>query len=234
MARSYFEKVVETGTAFNGITSMLACYEEEIKALLAQSKQKTITLEGLKEQVNDIRNKQYEIYETWSGRMEEQLQNASVVTEQYKREYVALLSGYARFEKNRGNYSKAFVLLQKVPEDFPDIYRIYTEEAMLYQFKSYSNPFYNLDKAIEAFKKAETYIKENQGFSALNAKSKKTILMPLANSYFQLGRYNEADEVCDQVLRIDKKEYRAIALKSKIAFQMDYYENWHNKAVEAF
>ena len=234
MARSYFEKVVETGTAFNGITSMLACYEEEIKALLAQSKQKTITLEGLKEQVNDIRNKQYEIYETWSGRMEEQLQNASVVTEQYKREYVALLSGYARFEKNRGNYSKAFVLLQKVPEDFPDIYRIYTEEAMLYQFKSYSNPFYNLDKAIEAFKKAETYIKENQGFSALNAKSKKTILMPLANSYFQLGRYNEADEVCDQVLRIDKKEYRAIALKSKIASQMDYYENWHNKAVEAF
>ena len=58
--------------------------------------------------------------------------------------------------------------------------------------------------------------------------------MPLANSYFQLGRYNEADEVCDQVLRIDKKEYRAIALKSKIASQMDYYENWHNKAVEAF
>ena len=52
---------------------MLACYEEEIKALLAQSKQKTITLERLKEQVNDIRNKQYEIYETWSGRMEEQL-----------------------------------------------------------------------------------------------------------------------------------------------------------------
>lgn len=234
MARSYFEKVVETGTAFNGITSMLACYEEEIKALLAQSKQKTITLERLKEQVNDIRNKQYEIYETWSGRMEEQLQNASVVTEQYKREYVTLLSGYARFEKNRGNYSKAFALLQKVPEDFPDIYRIYTEEAMLYQFKSYSNPFYNLDKAIGTFKKAETYIKEKQGFSALNAKSKKTILMPLANSYFQLGRYKEADEVCDQVLRIDKKEYRAIALKSKIASQTDYYENWYNKAAEAF
>ena len=234
MARSYFEKVVETGTAFNGITSMLACYEEEIKALLAQSKQKTIPLEGLKEQVNDIRNKQYEIYETWSGRMEAQLQNASIVTEQYKREYVALLSGYARFEKKRGNYSEAFALLQKVPEDFPDIHRIYTEEAMLYQFKSYSNPFYNLEKAIETFKQAETYIKENQGFSALNAKSKKTILMPLANSYFKLGRYKEADEVCDQVLRIDKKEYRAIALKSKIASQMDYYENWHNKVAEAF
>ena len=234
MARSYFEKVVETGTAFNGITSVLACYEEEIKSLLAQSKQKTITLEGLKEQVNDIRNKQYEIYETWSGKMEEQLQNASVVTEQYKREYVALLSGYARFEKNRGNYSQAFALLQKVPEDFPDIYRIYTEEAMLYQFKSYSNPFYNLEKAIETFKKAETYIKENKGFSALNAKSTKTILMPLANSYFQLGRYKEADEVCDQVLRIDKKEHRAIALKSKIASQTDYYENWYNKAAEAF
>ena len=97
---------------------------------------------------------------------------------------------------------------------------------MIYQFKSYSNPFYNIDKAIETFKKAEASMKDGEEMYALTAKNKKCILMPLANSYFLCGRYEEADAVCEQVLQIDQKETRAITLKSKIASQMAFYDDF--------
>ena len=227
MAKSYYEKIMasDTNTAFNGVTSMLALYEEEIKATLKMSKKNKSAVEE-KEKANGLKNKQYEIYEAWVGKMEEQMQRYSELPEQYKRNYITLLSGYARFEKNRGNYNRAIALLKKVPEGFPDIYRIYVEEAMIYQFKSYSNPFYNIDKAIETFKKAEASMKDGEKMYALTAKNKKCILMPLANSYFLCGRYEEADAVCDQVLQIDQKETRAITLKSKIASQMSFYDDF--------
>ena len=227
MAKSYYEKIMasDTNTAFNGVTSMLALYEEEIKATLKMSKKNKSAVEE-KEKANGLKNKQYEIYEAWVGKMEEQMQRYSELPEQYKRNYITLLSGYSRFEKNRGNYNRAIALLKKVPEGFPDIYRIYVEEAMIYQFKSYSNPFYNIDKAIETFKKAEASMKDGEEMYALTAKNKKCILMPLANSYFLCGRYEEADAVCDQVLQIDQKETRAITLKSKIASQMSFYDDF--------
>ena len=227
MAKSYYEKIMalDKNTAFNGVTSMLALYEEEIKATLKMSKKNKSAVEE-KEKANGLKNKQYEIYETWVGKMEEQMQRYSELPEQYKRNYITLLSGYARFEKNRGNYNRAIALLKKVPEGFPDIYRIYVEEAMIYQFKSYSNPFYNIDKAIETFKKAEASMKDGEEMYALTAKNKKCILMPLANSYFLCGRYEEAERVCDQVLQIDQKETRAITLKSKIASQMAFYDDF--------
>lgn len=227
MAKSYYEKIMalDTNTAFNGVTSMLALYEEEIKATLKMSKKNKSAVEE-KEKANGLKNKQYELYEAWVGKMEEQMQRYSELPEQYKRNYITLLSGYARFEKNRGNYNRAIALLKKVPEGFPDIYRIYVEEAMIYQFKSYSNPFYNIDKAIETFKKAEASMKDGEEMYALTAKNKKCILMPLANSYFLCGRYEEAERVCDQVLQIDQKETRAITLKSKIASQMAFYDDF--------
>ena len=227
MAKSYYEKIMasDTNTAFNGVTSMLAIYEEEIKATLKMSKKNKSAVEE-KEKANGLKNKQYEIYEAWVGKMEEQMQRYSELPEQYKRNYITLLSGYARFEKNRGNYNRAIALLKKVPEGFPDIYRIYVEEAMIYQFKSYSNPFYNIDKAIETFKKAEASMKDGEELYALTAKNNKCILMPLANSYFLCGRYEEAERVCEQVLQIDQKETRAITLKSKIASQMAFYDDF--------
>ena len=224
-AKFYYEKVMESKSAFNGVTSMLALYEEEIKATLKMSKKNKSFAEE-KEKADELKNKQYEIYEAWVGKMEEQMQRSSEHPEQYKRNYITLLSGYARFEKNRGNYNRAIELLKKVPENFPDIYRVYTEEAMIYQFKSYSNPFYNIEKAIETFRKAESAMNEVEARYALTTKNKKYILMPLANSYFLCGRYEEADAVCDQVLQLDKREQRAIALKTKIASQMAFYEDY--------
>lgn len=225
-AKFYFEKIIETDTPFYGITSILACFGEEIKAIQSEEKERPSSMPELKEKAKSIEEKQYEIYEKWSGIMEERMQNSPEVSDKYKKDYVALLTGYARFEKNRGNYIRAMELLRKIPENFPDIYRVYTEEAMIYQFKSYSNPFYNIEKAIETFRKAESAMNEVEARYALTTKNKKYILMPLANSYFLCGRYEEADAVCDRVLQLDKKEQRAIALKTKIASQMAFYEDY--------
>ena len=227
MAKFYFETVMDTAseTAFNGLTSLLSLYEEEIKATLKKSRKNKSSAEE-KEKAKSLKNKQYAIYEAWVGKMEEKIQRVSDLPEQYKRDYVTLLSGYARFEKNRGNYIRAMELLKKVPEDFPEIYRIYAEEALIYQFKSYANPFYNIEKAIETLKKAAVSMKEDEETYPQKAKTKKCILMPLANSYFYCGRYEEAKRVCEQVLQIDQKETRAITLKSKIASQMSFYDDF--------
>ena len=225
-AKFYFEKIIETDTPFYGITSILSCFGEEIKVIQSEEKKRSSSMSELKEKAKSIEEKQYEIYEKWSGIMEERMQNSPEVSDKYKKDYVALLTGYARFEKNRGNYIRAMELLGKIPENFPDTYRVYTEEAMIYQFKSYSNPFYNIEKAIETFRKAESAMNEVEARYALTTKNKKYILMPLANSYFLCGRYEEADAVCDRVLQLDKKEQRAIALKTKIASQMAFYEDY--------
>ena len=225
-AKFYFEKIIETDTPFYGITSILSCFGEEIKVIQSEEKKRSSSMSELKEKAKSIEEKQYEIYEKWSGIMEERMQNSPEVSDKYKKDYVALLTGYARFEKNRGNYIRAMELLGKIPENFPDTYRVYTEEAMIYQFKSYSNPFYNIEKAIETFRKAESAMNEDEARYVLTTKNKKYILMPLANSYFLCGRYEEADAVCDRVLQLDKKEQRAIALKTKIASQMAFYEDY--------
>lgn len=87
---------------------------------------------------------------------------------------------------------------------------------MLYQFRSYKNRYYSLDKAVDTFKKAYSVIPEGSSNTSGSRKSRKSILMPLANTYFQMGRYDDASDVCDSVLLIDAKERRAIELKDRI------------------
>ena len=135
--------------------------------------------------------------------------------EQRKREYVVLMTGYARFERSRGDYEKALELLYRIPRTFPEIYRAYTEEAMIYQIKSYKNNFYSLENAIEMFKRAEDVLLY-EGTPKSTAKSQKSILMPMANAYFQLGLLDEAKSICEKILKIDAKEFRAVNLKNKI------------------
>ena len=215
-ARNWFTRITETEEPFNGITAILSCYEEETKGILSTSGNNFKSNYHLRDQVKRLNESQCAIYEKWCGAMEEQINGIESVSEQYKREYVSLVTGYARFERNRGNYEKAFELLERIPSEYPDMYRVYTEEAMLYQFRPYKNRFYSLEKAIETFQKAYASVEGETGRAAC-AKSKKSILMPLANTYFQSGRYKEASDVCERVLKIDGKEHRAISLKNRIA-----------------
>lgn len=215
-ARGWFMRIMETEEPFNGITAWLACNEEETKRILSDGRRSYKRSYQLREKVKTLNDSQCTIYEKWCAVMEERITGGESVSEQYKREYVSLVTGYARFERNRGNYEKAFELIERVPDGYPDMYRVYTEKAMLYQFRPYKNRFYSLERAIESFKKAYAAIEGEDGRTAC-AKSRKSILMPLANSYFQSGRYDEAESVCDKVLKIDHREQRAINLKNQIA-----------------
>lgn len=216
-ARQWFGKILNTEDPFNGITALLACYEEETKAVLTEGKNRYSNDSKREEKVRMLNESQCSVYDKWCRITEERINGSDEVTEQCKREYVSLMTGYARFERNRGDFDKAFELLRKIPRTYPDIYRVYTEEAMIYQFKPYKNHYYSLEKAIEAFRMAEKAISCSDAKGTSGAKSKKSILMPLANTYYQSGRYVEAASVCDNVLKIDVNEQRAINLKNKIA-----------------
>ena len=216
-ARKWFTRIVESEQPFNGVTALLACYESETKHYLSkcQGDLYSDSNQSAREMVKILNNLQYDVYEKWRRIMEEHISKTDSVTDQYKREYVALMTGFARFERSRRNYAKAFDILERIPEDYPDIYRVYAEQAMIYQ-KPYQNCYYSLEKSIEAFRKAEKMIDDMDSSSYISVKGRKSILMPLANTYFKSGRYNEAKKVCDSVLGIDKNEQRAINLKNLI------------------
>ena len=93
---------------------------------------------------------------------------------------------------------------------------------MLYQLKGRykENIYYDLDKAIESFCRAEE-IFMSVGIRQRNSKTgEKSILMPLANTYYQSGRKAEALEVCNKILLLDSREWRAKELKQKIEEQV--------------
>lgn len=215
-ARAYYTRITEGEEPFNGLTALLACYEEEIKNILSSSGGSYSRNPQLKEKVRELNSYQASVYEKWSRILEDRINSNEATSEQNKKEYVALLTGYARFERSRGNYERAYRLLEHIPRTYPEAYRVYTEEAMLYQFRSYKNRYHSLEKAVETFKKAYSVVPEENSNSSGCSKSKKSILMPLANTYFQLGQLEEASDVCDSVLRIDAKERRAIELKNRI------------------
>lgn len=211
-AREWFCRVIDEKDGFNGLTALLACYEEETKRELKKAKSSHAW-----EKVQELNKCQCAVYEEWLMKMDAVINASEEISAQYKKDYVALVTGFSRFERNRGNYGKAYELLRKIPDSFPDIYRVYTEEAMLYQFKPYINPYYNTGKAIATFIKADESINAVEPNSTVNVKSRKSILMPLANTYFNTGRYNDAVTVCDRVLDIDSNEQRAVKLKDRIA-----------------
>lgn len=214
-ARGWFEEAIETEEPFNGVTAILACYECETKAVLSRIKSANRNDFRLREKVQKLNECQHTIYEKWCGIITENINNSDEDVEQRKREYVVLMTGYARFERSRGDYEKALELLYRIPRTFPEIYRAYTEEAMIYQIKSYKNNFYSLENAIEMFKRAEDVLLY-EGTPKSTAKSQKSILMPMANAYFQLGLLDEAKSICEKILKIDAKEFRAVNLKNKI------------------
>lgn len=216
-ARAYFKKITETDNPYNGVTALLACYEDEVKSILTCGGMRNRHDINYMEKVRELNRYQCEVYEKWCNYVKERIDASEENVERYKANYVALQTGYARFERNRGNYDKSYSLLSKIPKTYPDMFRVYAEEAMLYQFKPYKNSYYNIEKAIVTFIKAADALRISGTKDAANVNSQKSILMPLANAYFQSGRYLEAANVCDMVLNLDDKEPRAVKLKDRIA-----------------
>ena len=216
LARMWFSKVTETEKPFNGVTSLIACFEREVKDYLSGNKGDRLSDIEIKERVRELNRLQCAEYEKWRRIMEKHIVCSDGVNDQYKKDYVALITGYARFERNRGHCDKALRLLDMIPEQYPNLYRVYSEQAMIYQFRPYENSLYDLDKAIELFNKADAAVLDARKTTTVSVKGRKSILMPLANAYFQSGRYEEAADVCERILGIDRMEEKAINLKKRI------------------
>lgn len=216
-AREWFSRITETDEPFKGVTAILASYEKEAKGYLERGKEGWCALsEADREKIRDLNDQQCVVYTRWRNILEETMACEETVEEKTKGNYVALMTGYSRFERNRGNYDKAFMLLDAIPDNYPEMHRVYAERAMIYQFRPYRNRYYSLEKSIEAFKKAYALLCDSSHDESREVKGRKSILMPLANAYFQAGRYDDALTVCDRVLDIDKNEQRAVNLKNKI------------------
>lgn len=213
-AEKWFTKVTETDDPYHGVTALLSCYETEIKELLTRDSHRSDFT--ARKRIKELNNRQFAVYEKWCVILGEHLQDEATSMQDKKR-YVAIMTGYARFERLRGNYKKAFELLDRIPESYPEISRVFAERAMIYQFKPYSNDYYDLEKAVRLFVKADEALCKESRTEPASPKSRKSILMPLANTLFQLNQYHEASLICDNVLKIDSREQRAIDLKKRIA-----------------
>lgn len=218
-AKQWYSRLLESDNYFNGLTALLSCYAEETKCLLNEQKTFKGPMAVWRKKLDSLNDCQCRLYTKWCGILENKI-NAGNASESEKQEYVQLIAGFARFEKNRNNYDKAYGLLEKIPDFFPEIHRIYAEKAMLFQYKPFRNHYYNLEKAVESFYTADRLILECENSLNNNAKARKSILIPLANACFQLGRYDEALKACDTVLKLDSKEYNAIKLKQQIALMV--------------
>jgi len=215
-AREWFSRITKTQETFTGITALLACYEDETKYFLSKCKDGRHFNRYANGKVKDLNRMQCSVYKKWCAFYEERIEQANDGADQLKKEYVSLATRYARFERNRGNCEKALDILKSIPETYPEIHRVYAEEAMVYQFKPYMNCYYDIEKAIATFIKADDAFTSSGENEKYDAKGRKCILMPLANAYFHVGKYEEAAKVCDVVLSIDRREERAKALKKRI------------------
>lgn len=215
-AAKWHSKILTTNTPFNGITALLSCYDTEVKELILNRSSEKNAYCYKQKRVKELNRKSCNIYEEWCHIYEER-NIKGALSEKEKKEYVSLVTGYSRFERSRGDYKKALTILNRIPSNYPDIHRVYTEEAMLYQFKPSKNSLYNLDKAIEMFEKAYDELNNSQEKDQSSIKkSQKIILMPLANMYFQSGRNDDAKSICNTILQIDENEHRAKDLINRI------------------
>ena len=200
----------------NGLSSLLASYENEVKDLLkdregdrTEKRQRIRKLDGFMKSA----------YEYWEKEIREAAESGD---EDRRREFISFITHYARFETYQNRFEHAYELLSSIPDDYPDLFRVYGELGMLYQLKGRykENIYYDLDKAIESFCRAEE-IFMSVGIRQRNSKTgEKSILMPLANTYYQSGRKAEALEVCNKILLLDSREWRAKELKQKIEEQV--------------
>lgn len=216
-AREHFGKITESERPFNGVMSLLSSYREEVRTILNTRNNRRYKDSNDLARVKELNKCQHDLYDEWAASMGKHINDSEDITDQDKRQYVTLITNYAKFERSRGNYGEALMLLGRIPTSFPEIYRVYKEYAMIYQFKPYSNKYYNPNYAIEMFIKADNAINNDVPAGHIDRKSRNSILVPLANTYFEVGRYDDAANVCDRVLSIDNREQNAIRLKHRIA-----------------
>ena len=210
-ARGFFRRVCKQDAAgINGVTALLTAYQKEIKALFNERHY----AEDVREIDEKIRSINVEMEKLFRSNETKLLNRIMVATgetcEALEKDYIALIAKHARYEKDRGNYETAYHLLLDVPETYQNYHRIVAELGLFYQTtgnRRMVNVRADIDKAIEMLKRA---------YSMLDDKAsdyeRKSILIPLANSYFNKRDFDSAKAVCSLILKLDRNEVKAKAL----------------------
>lgn len=217
MAEKCFKRVMQQENGFNGLISLLDCYIEE-QMLLWDGVRTTEPNDDLKKRLKALRKKTRQMFVDKEYELRTYLMGHGDDVEA-KVHYMTLITKYARWERNMKNYQTCDQMLQSVPEDYPEYYRILTEMGLLHQFrgsKSMPNPYYNVDRAIELFEKADQLLEKQQELTNDVACARKSVLIPLANSYVMIGRIDEARRACMRTLDIDPNENKAKDLLHKL------------------
>lgn len=217
MAEECFKRVMQQENGFNGLISLLDCYNEEQMLLLDEVKT-TEPNDDLKKRLKALRKKTRQMFVDKEYELRTYLMGHGDDVEA-KVHYMTLITKHARWERNMKNYQTCDQMLQSVPEDYPEYYRILTEMGLLHQFrgsKSMPNPYYNVDRAIELFEKADQLLEKQQELTNDVACARKSVLIPLANSYVMIGRIDEARRACMRTLDIDPNENKAKDLLHKL------------------
>jgi len=206
-ARICFKQIMDYPNGFNGITSLAECYNDEIVDLLVESKRNGSN-KGIVKRIAELNKQLRSLYINNISKLKEKVMNATEPDIKNERvRYVSLVCQYARWSKKNGNYDECIKTLKDIPEDYPEYNRVLLEIALLYQYKGgskYYNKYYDINKAIEVLKQADSLIKDSKDKNA-----RKSVLMPLANSFHMIREYDEAYRICNLVLEIDPYEKNA-------------------------
>ena len=216
VAEESFMRIMVQKEGFNGMMALIDCYNEEQCKLLGKLGADKTNGE-VRERVYELRRKIRSICEDNERLIKSRIEIEG--SEELKTQYTILSAKHARWARNDKDYQASLRIIREVPEDYPEYYRIVIEQAFLYQYKGTNrrpNPFYDLNKAIEYLVKADELCEVQKHESNDLKRARKSVLMPLANTYYIMGRIDEAREICEQVLSIDSREKRAKELLEKM------------------
>ena len=217
-ARSYFQRVCNQGelAGINGATAMLTAFQKEIK-FLVNKKHTSDKAEAIKcdNRIRVINLEMEKLFRRYEITLLNQITVSAEANRKLESDYISLVAKHARYEKDRGLYETAYQLLSEVPGTYKSFYRIPFEFGLLYQTRgSYHrpNPYFDSAKAIEMLKTAYSMLDEQA-----TPYDKKSILIPLANTYFSCESFSDAKATCALIMRIDRNEPKAKALLKRIA-----------------
>ncbi|MBR6149565.1 MAG: hypothetical protein IKQ44_14620 [Lachnospiraceae bacterium] len=206
-ARICFKQIMNCPNGFNGITSLAECYNDEIVDLL-EEKRKNKSNKDITNKIAELNKQLRSLYINNISKLKEKVMNGSDPDLKNERvRYVSLVCKYARWNKKNGDYDECIRVLEGIPKDYPEYNRVLLEMALLYQYRGgskYYNKYYDINKAITVLKQADNLIKDSKDKNA-----RKSVLMPLANSFHVIRDYDEAYRICRLVLDIDPNERNA-------------------------
>lgn len=217
-ARIYYADMLTTNSFFSGVTSTINACEKEIRYLLDAKYRNLPEVSALSQRIPKINEYLEDFYEHWESDLLWRINTCqSDEKDKLTDQYVTLVTKHARHEKDRREYRLAYEMLLRLSDNVAESFRIPLELGLLYQTRgsnSRQNEYHDSHKAIAKFSEALTLLESKGSGDVTHAQ--KSILIPMANTYFSMGDWDKALDICERVLRLDPYEKNAMKLKKAV------------------